>query len=455
MQASAGSGKTTTAIGALKHCKGTTIFLAFNKMIATELAERGANARTFHSLCFGAVMKTMDLKNVEADKLRRIIKEKLSYSESQNYSQVIYKLVGLGKQSAIGILTDYSEFERLFLEHDLQMDGINGTLSEMFRLCQIIFDASINDKSTIDFDDMLYLAVKENIALPKYDVVFVDEAQDTNAIQREILKRIMKSTSRLIAVGDAYQSIYRFRGADSNAMELIKNEFNCIELPLSISYRCAKSIVAFAQRYSPTIEANIDSPEGIVQYLTEWSSSIFKPKDYVLCRTTRPLISLAYKCLNQRIPVTVLGREIGKGLENLIKKCGGTKVTIDELSINVDRYGSNEVKRLTTINKPSQIESLMDKIDTILSLIQSMPMSNRTVDELLVIINTLFAEKKNAVIFSTIHKSKGLEAERVYWLNWHECPPKWVKSEADIKQELNICYVAITRAKKELYLIKE
>ena len=90
-----------------------------------------------------------------------------------------------------------------------------------------------------NFDDLLYLAVKDGISLPKFDFIFVDEAQDTNAIQRALLRKIMKKTSRVVVVGDPAQAIYGFRGADSESMNLIAEEFDCKRLPLSISCRCA------------------------------------------------------------------------------------------------------------------------------------------------------------------------------------------------------------------------
>lgn len=72
IEAVAGSGKTTTIVEGVKRARGTTIFLAFNKSIAEELKSRGVNARTFHSLTYGAVTQHKGVRTVEADKLRRM-----------------------------------------------------------------------------------------------------------------------------------------------------------------------------------------------------------------------------------------------------------------------------------------------------------------------------------------------------------------------------------------------
>lgn len=454
VQAVAGSGKTTTAVKAIEYCKGSSIFLAFNKSIASELCERGVNGKTFHGLCYSSILKILKIKTVDGDKLHKIIRNKLTYEQSKMYASLIKKLVSLGKQSGIGIFCGYEEFQRLFLEHDMYLEVLGSTTTELFGFCKMIFDLSVSDKSSVDFDDMLYFTVKEQIQLPVYNNIFVDEAQDTNMIQRAILRQMMTTKSRLIAIGDKYQSIYRFRGADSNAMDLIRDEFKCTELPLSVSYRCAKNIVRHAQRYSPLIEFNPDAPEGSVIDLPEWNVKIFKAKDYVICRTTAPIINVAYSCLKASIPVQVLGRDIGKGLINLVEGCVISERSINTLLINVEKYRANEIEKFTRLGQDSKIESVNDKVDTIVNLCKALPFEKSTVDYLVEVIEKLFEEKRNAVTFSTIHKSKGLEADRIYWLNYDQCPPPWATKKEDYQQELNICYVASTRAKNELILIK-
>ncbi|MBN6046748.1 UvrD-helicase domain-containing protein, partial [Citrobacter sp. ku-bf4] len=126
----------------------------------------------------------------------------------------------------------------------------------------------------VDFDDLLYLAVKDGISLPKFDFIFVDEAQDTNAIQRALLRKIMRKGSRIVAVGDPAQAIYGFRGADSESLNLIAEEFDAIKLPLSISYRCSTSVVSYAQQWVSHIQAAPGAKAGEVQELgTKWDTS--------------------------------------------------------------------------------------------------------------------------------------------------------------------------------------
>lgn len=60
-----------------------------------------------------------------------------------------------------------------------------------------------------------------------------------------------------------------------------------------------------------------------------------------------------------------------------------------------------------------------------------------------------------AITLSTIHKSKGLEARRVWWLNSSRCPAPWAKRPWQQQQEINLCYVAATRAIETLILIED
>src|SRR5262249_47785764 len=95
----------------------------------------------------------------------------------------------------------------------------------------------------IDFDDMIWLPVVLRLSVWTYDRVFVDETQDLNAAQLELALRACRAKGRILAIGDDKQAIYRFRGADSNAVERIIRRLSAKVLPLSVTYRCAQRIV--------------------------------------------------------------------------------------------------------------------------------------------------------------------------------------------------------------------
>lgn len=454
IKAVAGSGKTTTIVHAMSRARGSSIFLAFNKAIAEELKRRGVNARTFHSLTYAPVTRARGAV-VNTDKLLKLVDANWADEDIWNYGVFARKMVGLARQSGIGCLlpdTDEHWFE-LAAHHDLEPEREGATLSRGIELARGLLALSNAQRGTVDFDDLLYCAVAEGVTLPKFDFVFVDEAQDTNAIQRAILRKILRPGARVIAVGDPAQAIYGFRGADSDSMDLIAREFECVTLPLTVSYRCPRAVVAEAQRWVPEIEPAPTAPEGaVVRRGGSWRNADFAAGELVVCRTTKPLIALAYRLIRDKIPATVLGREIGQGLLALIKRLNAH--SIDELIERLEAFTRREYEKAIAAKNETKAAAVEDKSETLQVLIASLTEDNRTIDALRAAIDHLFAEKCNAVILATIHKAKGLEAERVYWLNSSKCPAKWAKQPWQQGQERNLCYVAITRAQRELVLIE-
>lgn len=258
--AAAGSGKTTTIVAACRLLPPNLAcrFLAFNKSIATELQARLPQhiaSSTFHSCWFGALQRALPSRpKVDANKVRDILKQSLSYSDFETYFQFVTRLVGYAKSTGLGALTPDVEAEwfNLIGYFGLFANDDNMDESRAVRIARDTLAASNSNTKVIDFDDMLYLPLLRNLTCDKSNYIFVDEAQDLNAVQRTLLRRMLATApgapSRLIAVGDPHQAIYGFRGADADSMEQLRDEFNAVVLPLSVSYRCSQSVVAEAQK---------------------------------------------------------------------------------------------------------------------------------------------------------------------------------------------------------------
>jgi len=451
LRAGAGSGKTTTGVEMTKRVTGSHIYLAFNKSIQVELEKRGVNARTFHSLAWSAVTRARNVRNANANKLRDIV-DNWDGFDRPLYGSFVVKLVSLAKNAGIGCLVDDIEqaWDDLAAKHDVELEHEDADYATAIELARKLLQLS-NTHHECDFDDMLYFAVKNGIVLPKFDNVFVDEAQDTNAIQRAIIRKIMKDSSRLFAIGDPSQAIYGFRGADSDSIDLIAEEFSATRLPLTVSYRCGSEIVKYASKFGE-IEAAPEAHTGSVHQLPTWKPEDFEAGNLVVSRCTAPLIVLAYQLLKARIPAYVMGREIGQGLVNLIKKMNAEG--IDNLITRLDEYTAREMEKAIAKKQEAKAEAIQDKTDCLLFLIDSLVETGRTVPALLTLIDDLFSNKSNAVILATIHKAKGLEADTVFWLNY-DYVSKWARQPWQKQQEVNLQYVAATRAKNELFLIRE
>lgn len=458
INAVAGSGKTTTIVEAIRRIEvecPNNIFLAFNKSIAEELTSRNVNAKTFHGLCYGPVTKALSIRQIDSSKTKKIMNKTLTFEKIKMYGSFVEKLVSLAKQIGIGCLVEDQEhvWNSIVLHHDLQLESERASVSEAIAISRNILTLS-NSEQSVDFDDLLYLAVKFGIPLPKYDFVFVDEAQDTNAIQRAILKKILNPDARIIAVGDPAQAIYGFRGSDSNSLHQIAREFNCSDLELTISYRCPKSVVSLAQIWMDRIQCSVDAKEGTVQELKSMNVSDIKPGDMIVCRTVKPLISIAYRMMKlKNVAPYIMGRDIGLSLISLIKKMNSTSV--DDLQLNLDGWYSREIEKAMTTEQESKIQGIEDKYDSICYLIDDLDKANRSIDSLISVINTLFEDKQNSATLCTIHKAKGLEADRVIWVNYRKMPSKWARLQWQQEQERNLCYVAATRSKDTLLLVEE
>ncbi len=461
----AGSGKTTTLMQALPLIPPTESvhLFAFNKSIADELKARippqcrNIRAATFHSVGYGAICRALNLKNLntQSNKLRQICREQLSWPQRSLYEGFICRLVGLAKGEGLGALTADTPdaWEALIAHHDLTLDSKDGNEGAAINLARELLswsNSAAEKQFLIDFDDQLYLPILWNTPLPQYDWVLVDEAQDTNPVRREFIEKSLKPGGRLLAVGDPQQAIYGFTGASHDAIELIRSRWEAEELPLSICYRCPKSVVEKAQTLVPQIEARPDAPEGVVRY--EVLSTVlgeFQPSDAILCRNTAPLIDLAYLCIGKGIGCQILGRDIGKGLQQLVEKMQA--LTIEELEQKLAGYERREIAKLLLKNQEAKAESIRDRVSCLFKVIDNLKENERTLPNLSGALESLFGDGIGGrLTLSTVHKAKGREWPSVGILRPDLMPARWAKQDWQKQQERNLQYVAWTRATETL-----
>jgi len=475
IDAKAGSGKTTTIIEGLKHVSPyeKCIFLAFNKSIATELKSRVPNnceAKTLnglghgmwlgHLLRKGAIAGYGDLKlddrktiNIAANHCQNSYGWERGPSFKMAYT--VSKLVGLGKSLGVGIFEDNCVgFWAQTMNHfDVRFDEEVFKESEVIDCAMASYSIGLEELKTIDFDDQLLLPVIHGAKPRQYDRVLVDESQDLSRLQHELISKIIKPDGQLIAVGDPHQAIYGFRGADSSSMERLTNRFEAETFPLSVTYRCGSEIVKRAQKYVPTIEAHENAHPGVASEAVDSIPSVIPklgPGDLVVCRTTKPAVALCYSLIKERKRAQVLGREIGSGLAKIVRDCKAT--TIAGIPDAIDRWTQKELARL--VRRKNENESLVEAIHDKAECVLVLSDDHESIDALLQTIDEMFSSSKsrNSITLCTVHKSKGLEADRVWILNPHMMPHPMAKKPWEREQEFNLLYVAITRAKNFLGL---
>jgi len=454
IQAVAGSGKTTTSI----HGSGLVdpslkiIFVAFSKDIQVVLQERlpsHVKAQTLHSLGFKVILNNTKTR-VDNNKVPNLLR--FEYLDKDNRDDKDYffkvrnfvtKIISLFKAHIMKCPT-FEDIDTLAAKFGIEIPDIKDrdpyqTTIDVYQLCR-------QEYSRVDFDDMIFMPIDNGWSFPKYDVVFVDEAQDMNLVQIEMVKRLK---ARVIAVGDVNQAIYGFRGADAEAMQKIKTEFNCRELPLSICYRCAEVIVGHAKKIVPQIEWAPNAEGGVILNIREDDlQKKAKEGDYVLCRTTVPLVSHCLRFIRNDIPAVILGRDIGKQIAGLVKRVTPTQ-TVEAVIQGVNAHQAKMAKRFG--DDDAKMQTVEDQCATIRVICESVD----AWDDIFRKIEALFADKGKGVTFCTVHKSKGLEAEHVFILRPDLIPHPMAKLPWQQVQESNLEYVAITRAKLKLTYVRK
>jgi superfamily I DNA/RNA helicase/Zn-dependent peptidase ImmA (M78 family) len=207
-----------------------------------------------------------------------------------------------------------------------------------------LYEQALREHMAVDFGDLIMRttlllesdgAIREAVQL-RHRHVLVDEYQDVNRASTRMLKAIAGDGQRLWVVGDARQSIYRFRGASSANMAAFGEEYpNARAEPLTVNYRSTTEIVELVVSLAPSMGASQgmlplalssangpghvqpeircfetvdDEIEGIAASVRELEASGVRLRDQaVLCRTNTRLNEIAAGLEARGIPVLHLG----------------------------------------------------------------------------------------------------------------------------------------------------
>lgn len=298
--------------------------------------------------------------------------------------------------------------------------------------------------------------------------ILVHNCQDLSRCQQELAKR---AGNRLVLCGDPHQAIYAFAGADSDSIPRMTKDLEgtsrgCVTLPLTFTRRCGKAIVEEARKIVPHFNYFEQNGEGKIskaKYPTQWRDKTpyelpyeetylptVKDGDFVLCRVNAPLVGQCFRFLKRGRKATIQGRDIGSGLISTVKKLKADSIT--DLVAKVSNWVFNETTKEQAKRNPNEnkIISLQDRADCIFAFTEGV----NTVQEVISKIEAIFTDDKNGIgiKLSSIHRSKGLEAKRVFFLQPRggTCPHPMAQSEWQRRGEQNLLYVGITRSIEEL-----
>lgn len=467
IEAGAGTGKTTTNVTGISYAPEDRItFAAFNKRIQEDVKEKCAVAapstrvQTFNSIGSMFVRSNWSTVDLDPKKSMTVRVEPLSRAVCPSDTPgpiiaLVNKLHTKGREM-VPRATEPGELHDIAMQFECDPGdewGWRGYDTDFVienALKAMDLAAKGPTGGYIDFADQIFLPIRNNWLRQITDLTVVDEMQDMNDAQLDMMKQI--SGGRIFGVGDRNQAIYAFRGADSEAMSRTQQELNAKILGLRTTYRCGKAIVAEANRLVPNYFAGPDNPDGIVRSIMLDALRLqAQPGDFVLSRVNAPLVKIAMTLLRNGVRARVAGKQIGKDLITLVRKFSRGAMGLADILRKMREWEDTQALKWTEAGEFNRVITIRDNCEMIRHLADGVS----SIDDLAVCADDLFSDggstEKDAqgivrpvVMCSSVHKAKGLEADRVFVLKDTLYP--W----GDSQEERNIEYVAITRAKNEL-----
>ncbi len=415
------------------------------------------------------------------------------------------------------------------------------------------------DKGLIDFDDMInlsYEVLKNDSAILKkyrdrFKFIQLDEGQDTSRSQFQVLKLLAKPNNNLFVVADDDQSIYAFRGANTEELFKLQKEYDGIAtFYMEENFRSTKNIVNIAnifisqneKRFEKTVITNnpFDKPVNIIKlkepkdqydfiekelekdkgdiavlYRNNLSSiglvEYFERKNYsfnikdkktkffshFITRDILDILNFSrdlsdidlyekfyfkLKGYISKRHIEYLKRNRGKNVFNILKNYPDLPSYYHK-NINGLLVGFKKIARVDVYEAIDYIDKEMGYGDYLKENAKRFMETESTLNEYLYYLKLIAKSTKSLdlfigrlkeleydllkakdagakLTFSTVHSAKGLEFSRVFVVDLYEGTLPSTSSIEDLREdpelyeeERRLFYVAMTRAKKELYLM--
>jgi superfamily I DNA/RNA helicase len=444
VNALAGSGKTTSIEMMIRSLPKSEpcLYLAFNKSIVKEAEDRMppyCKVQTLNSLghrVWGqAIGKKLivDTKNPKTHVIVRQLISELHRDDKDEawdrYSEICKAIntckhlgyIPAGKFPTARPLTDRR--------------GVEGRLEDKFSdFCWALIDSALVTSikaaydGGIDFDDQIYMPALFGGSFPRFPTVFIDEAQDLSPANHAMLHKMRES--RMVAVGDRWQAIYAFRGAETSGVDKIKQNFHMVEMPLSYSFRCPQAIVEAVHWHVPHMKWVKGG--GKYAQLQNLDPGSIPDGATFICRNNAPLFRAAFALLSQKRSVSVAGSDIGPRIIKLLRKIGAPDDKSEDLIFKIEAWKQEQLQKT---NSPATVEDTAECLRIFATW-------GSTCDQAVNYANWILAQH-GTIQLTTGHKAKGMEWDTVYHLDKGLLKPEG--------QDFNLKYVITTRSANELY----
>jgi superfamily I DNA/RNA helicase len=448
----AGTGKSTTLKNFCKQHIGKTFkYFVFNSAMDKEAKEsfagiEGVNISTFHAEAlkvFRAQFQERLGENLEPKDLVVFVSEDIDEENQYVYAKGLLILIN-----------EYTSSKDTMDEFIMNMRSkkrewsINKGVPLLYLLKKLPHVwGEIVENESMPFEHGFYLKLYQ-LSKPKlnYDYILVDETQDLSPVMIDIV--IQQRHAQIIFVGDGFQGIYSWRGA-VDTMDRILNDYNPEVHYLSQSFRCPPKIGLLADKIITAAGAE-KTFKGVGSSST---SGTTKQKTYI-ARTNSGVFKFCAENMGRKI-YFVGGVKSYKLQEILDVKY--LQIKRKEFIKNrfIASFGSlkdlvqyaNKTKDMALKGSIGMVFKYSEEGDDIFQMVRD--------------IKGMAVRKESDAddTVTTVHKSKGLEWSHVELLSdfpFGVTKKKKKKLEGvNLKEELNLLYVAVTRAKESVVLSED
>jgi DNA helicase-2/ATP-dependent DNA helicase PcrA len=365
----------------------------------------------------------------------------------------------------------------------------------------------------MDYDDLIFYTARlleENEDIRQYyqdlfDYIFVDELQDISPSQYRLIRLLY--TKNVFFTGDEEQAIYGWRGAERELMYRAPKDYPDMKMyQLNKSFRLAQGIVDIANNlmrrdatmipgaqggdvFIHTAKSEQDEADYIVRETKKLHKEHFNYRDIVILCRTNHLIRIYEEALAKaRVPHALIGGSTlfertevkplidylillddtsshGKGLDTFTARASILFKLPKKVQRRALQLYEHHYQNATQLTPRGIIEDIIDLtgmqgagLDELHAVANNQAVNDlgRFLNEIRLIQELDLVDwTKDVVKIMTIHSAKGLEFPVVFVVDLvEEIFPltKKTSSQKEIEEERRLCYVALTRARKKLYL---
>lgn len=446
--AGAGTGKTTVLrLHAQQHPDERMLYLCYNASIQAEAKGKFPNSvicRTMHSIAFGRVGKAFEEKGQLFDNYR--ITDVKNFIKSRDWETPMHVLTALERFvcSADKDITE-KHLPGLMAPH---------VRKKVLMATKQVWEAasSLDNPFPITHDGYLKLYALQPPEMHRwFHKILFDEAQDANAVVSDWVER---QSCKIVEVGDEHQQIYRFRGANNSMAKFAKSK-NAKVVKLQQSFRfgekvadVATCILAYKSKKTGSDPFPLKGVPEIEDKILTSAMGDFRKQPYAyLHRTVAGAFDSALSNIDKRI----------YWIGGLKKYNFQTLLDIYYFSIN-DKKNIKRRKLLSEYRSYADYEEAAKESQTpeMLRNVKLIDKFGSRLPRLIAKLSKLEARKlKDAeLVIGTSHRSKGLEFDYVRLAD--DFPdltdPERFSNKKLLADELNLLYVAATRAMKTLVL---